>query len=324
MTMKHYLTFMLTLGLATTAHAQHDHKAHDHQHGPARTTIKSEILPNDALAAGKSAPMVIRLTGPNGKPVTSDDLTVAHTEKLHLLIVDDSLTDYHHEHPVPAGKPGEYRFDFAPRYGGRYHVWADLLPTATGKQEYSKTTLQVSGSSASAPRDVNTTAELDGYRFEMSIDNDEALQVGKAALVNVRVTKDGRDFSALEPVMGAFAHVVAFPADLKSVAHVHPMGKEPTTAEERGGPLLSFHVQPEQAGYHKIWVQTQIGGRERYVAFGANVQKGESTAAADANAEHVCPMHPEVKQKGPGKCPKCGMALVSAATAKDAHHGHGH
>jgi Cu+-exporting ATPase len=25
--------------------------------------------------------------------------------------------------------------------------------------------------------------------------------------------------------------------------------------------------------------------------------------------EHTCPMHPEVRQKGPGACPKCGMAL---------------
>jgi P-type Cu+ transporter len=28
--------------------------------------------------------------------------------------------------------------------------------------------------------------------------------------------------------------------------------------------------------------------------------------------EYVCPMHPEVRQKGPGSCPKCGMALEPA------------
>jgi hypothetical protein len=27
-------------------------------------------------------------------------------------------------------------------------------------------------------------------------------------------------------------------------------------------------------------------------------------------AEYTCPMHPEVKSDKPGKCPKCGMALV--------------
>lgn len=28
-----------------------------------------------------------------------------------------------------------------------------------------------------------------------------------------------------------------------------------------------------------------------------------------AKKEYTCPMHPEVLKDGPGKCPKCGMAL---------------
>jgi P-type Cu+ transporter len=32
-------------------------------------------------------------------------------------------------------------------------------------------------------------------------------------------------------------------------------------------------------------------------------------APADMEREYTCPMHPEVRQKGPGACPKCGMAL---------------
>jgi Cu+-exporting ATPase len=31
--------------------------------------------------------------------------------------------------------------------------------------------------------------------------------------------------------------------------------------------------------------------------------------AVDLEAEYTCPMHPEVRQKGPGSCPICGMAL---------------
>ncbi|MCB2063601.1 MAG: copper-translocating P-type ATPase [Novosphingobium sp.] len=42
---------------------------------------------------------------------------------------------------------------------------------------------------------------------------------------------------------------------------------------------------------------------------------------------YTCPMHPEVRQEGPGDCPKCGMHLVPEGSeqAKDAHtccHGH--
>ncbi|WP_079436183.1 heavy metal translocating P-type ATPase [Zoogloea sp. LCSB751] len=34
-----------------------------------------------------------------------------------------------------------------------------------------------------------------------------------------------------------------------------------------------------------------------------------SAASTDPGAEYTCPMHPEVRQIGPGNCPKCGMAL---------------
>jgi Cu+-exporting ATPase len=34
-----------------------------------------------------------------------------------------------------------------------------------------------------------------------------------------------------------------------------------------------------------------------------------SEATAQPDAIYICPMHPEVRQKGPGNCPNCGMAL---------------
>jgi P-type Cu+ transporter len=34
-----------------------------------------------------------------------------------------------------------------------------------------------------------------------------------------------------------------------------------------------------------------------------------ATTPADMEREYTCPMDPDVRQKGPGACPKCGMAL---------------
>src|SRR5512146_1205903 len=46
---------------------------------------------------------------------------------------------------------------------------------------------------------------------------------------------------------------------------------------------------------------------------------GQSAAAGDKQI-YICPMDPEVRQQGPGACPKCGMALepetISAPTTK--------
>ena len=41
-------------------------------------------------------------------------------------------------------------------------------------------------------------------------------------------------------------------------------------------------------------------------------------AQAASHAEYTCPMHPEVRQLGPGACPECGMALEPVAPSGDA------
>jgi len=55
--------------------------------------------------------------------------------------------------------------------------------------------------------------------------------------------------------------------------------------------------------------------------FAADMNSGKMTAdtTKKANAEKVqytCTMHPEVISEKPGKCPKCGMALVKKVPAK--------
>jgi FtsP/CotA-like multicopper oxidase with cupredoxin domain len=50
---------------------------------------------------------------------------------------------------------------------------------------------------------------------------------------------------------------------------------------------------------------------------------------APQTTSYGCPMHPEVVNDGPGKCPKCGMKLMPATAAPAAgdpghSHGHGH
>src|SRR4051812_16187721 len=55
------------------------------------------------------------------------------------------------------------------------------------------------------------------------------------------------------------------------------------------------------------------GCRDKFVARPATYLK-KSAAEATGGRVYRCPMHPEVRQNAPGKCPKCGMAL-EAATA---------
>ncbi|ANQ86119.1 putative cooper-transporting ATPase [Azoarcus olearius] len=59
----------------------------------------------------------------------------------------------------------------------------------------------------------------------------------------------------------------------------------------------------------------------RYTAAGAphpHHPRSAADAAPDERAEYTCPMHPEIRQRGPGTCPKCGMALEPVLPAAGA------
>lgn len=289
------------------------HEEHGGAHG--EPTVRVTFMPAKTPQAGASVPVVVKLATKDGQPVTSADLELAHTKLVHLLIVDTSLTSYSHEHPVETA-PGEWSFTFNPQQGGSYTVFADLLPKATGAQEYAKTSVTVGGTARPLDTSLNLSTTVDGYRFDLKIPTDEPLTAGSASLVAVHVTKpDGTPATNLEPIMAAFAHGVGFTADLSGVLHVHPMGKEPEMDSERGGPDLSFHLQPAMPGFFKFYVQVQIDGQSKFAGFGLNAAPAKPAGAEHDHAgmatTYSCPMHPEVTAKQTGaKCPKCGMALV--------------
>src|SRR5437660_11995993 len=117
--------------------------------------------------------------------------------------------------------------------------------------------------------------------------------------------------------------------------HQHPPATAPALAID---PVCGMRVDPAQAA-----ATTQYGGKEYYfcaigckVKFERNpeaylapkpagglVQFGATATAATSNvqrmappqeaaAEYTCPMHPDIRQRGPASCPTCGMALEPA------------
>ncbi len=303
-----------TAPIAVTSSHEHGGAAsHSHASAAEPTTTLTVVSPGP-LKAGQPAQIAVRLANKqSGKPVTTADLELAHTKRVHLLIVDPSLSDYHHEHPLETA-PGVWSFTFTPRAGGDYVVFADLLPTATSVQEYARGTVNVAGTARALDQKPTQSATVDGYRFDMQIEGGKIPLEG-GAMVKVAVTKpDGSPAKNLEPLMGAFAHGVGFTPDLKTVLHVHPLGEEPTDDAQRGGSELSFHIAPVAAGYYRFYVQVQIGGKDKFAGFGINVIDEPKTATVGQSGPvtYYCPMHPDVTSKTPGvTCPKCGgMKLV--------------
>lgn len=70
----------------------------------------------------------------------------------------------------------------------------------------------------------------------------------------------------------------------------------------------------------KAAVKTQLTRLDGVLALIKGLYPADQTPAL----EYVCPMHPEVRQAGAGKCPKCGMFLTpDAATMPEPDHHHG-
>jgi hypothetical protein len=71
----------------------------------------------------------------------------------------------------------------------------------------------------------------------------------------------------LEPVMGAFAHLVAFDEARSGFAHLHPMETDLLQRPEATRPVLHFRLTIPRAGRYVIWAQVNLGGRETFVPF---------------------------------------------------------
>jgi hypothetical protein len=237
-----------------------------------RQTVRASIRTATPLTAGQPAKAYLNLAKTDGSPVLLKDLIETHTEKIHLLIINSSLRDYHHEHPRPTDVPGEFEFSFTPRKPGSYRVWADLRVHPLGFQEYVMT--DISAPTPDEPlteKAVNSTTEIDGLHFELTFDR-KRIRAVQAAPARLRITnRNGTPFNQLEPVMAAFAHVVGFNEDYKTVLHIHPKGPPVSDPKARGGPELEFLIYSLQPGFFRLFVQVQIGGVSKFAPFGIEI-----------------------------------------------------
>jgi hypothetical protein len=245
---------------------------------PGEPTITLSVAASGPCEAGKKLEVKVRLATRDQKPVLPQDLTVMHTEPIHLLIETPGLSDYHHEHPTATGTPGEYVFSFTPRESSPYRIWADIVPHATGLQELPYADLSSPGQPKPIEDSANRfTTTVDGYQFALSFagGNHIPVMAGQLKRMSITVTDaNGQPVQQLEPVMNAFAHLVGFYDDYRSVVHIHPTGGDILSPEARGGPALGFQFFPPKTGFMRLYCQVRIGGKMLFAPFGMNIVAG--------------------------------------------------
>ncbi len=221
---------------------------------------------------GQLCELVFQLIDQNtSKPLCDKDLEVVHTRPLHTMMVDSSLRDYHHLHPTydPARKA--FVCHFTPALNGQYAMWNDFTVKGEQQPTHLKTELgMMRGMALPARVEHTSTATAEGVTVRLS--SEQRLSAGGDAMLTLDIRDAaGQPVTNLEPIMGAYAHLVGFSSDGKHFIHSHPLGAKPQSQDERGSSPLHFHVSLPHCSGVKFFLQIQREGKMLTLPFGQAV-----------------------------------------------------
>jgi hypothetical protein len=223
--------------------------------GPAETKDGYRFTsPDSTLEAGRRTPYRFTIEGPDGNPVTG--FALDQTERMHFYAVRSDLTGFQHVHPTMASD-GTWTAGLSSLTPGSWRMFASFVPSGgsgKGKDLVLSRTVTVPGAAARtalpAPAD---SAEADGYTVTVAGEP----MAGMAHPLTVRITKDGKPVTDLQPYLDTYAHLTAFHEGDIAFAHLHPTTR---VKGDHGGPELSFHAELPTAGNWRLFLQFKTGG----------------------------------------------------------------
>ncbi|MDQ0939287.1 hypothetical protein [Streptomyces sp. V1I1] len=195
-----------------------------------------------------------------------------HGKELHLILASRDLSVYRHLHPTRTDD-GTWSTPVDLPKAGDYRIFADFTPAAMGGKNLTLgADLAVSGiyKPVEFP-DTSRTASVDGYTVTVNGD----LRPGEARKLDLKITKNGRPVTNLQPYLGAYGHLVALRSGDLAYLHVHP-NDEADDDTTKPGPVVSFTATAPSSGAYRLFLDFKHGGKVRTAAF---------TVPADAAAE---------------------------------------
>ena len=222
----------------------------------------------------KTGTLSFRILDAHGAPVTR--YASEHDKQLHLIVVRADGTQFRHVHPTKAAD-GTWSLPWRWTKAGTYRVYADFVPAAvTDGQSITLTrSVEVAGAFTPVNPATTKTASVDGFTVKLAGD----LTSGATADLTLRVTKDGKPVTTLQPYLGAFAHLVALREGDLAYLHVHPEGDEPT-AGQRSGPDISFMAEVPTPGRYLLYLDFQVDGKVHSAPFVVDAARGSGARAA--------------------------------------------
>jgi hypothetical protein len=214
---------------------------------------------------GTGLPVAFRILGPDGAPATG--YTPVQTVPLHLYVVREDLSHYQHLHPRLDGDTWRVAVDVPD--GGVYRMYAEFTPPERAGNLHPhllSVRFIITGDTSYVQLPSAQPAVRVGPFTVHRMDGTADLAAGRATALRFQV-RDARGdpVAALEPYLGAFAHVSAFDLLTQAMSHMHPI-----VAPNAGPPadgVLTFHATWPAYGEQRLFLQFQVAGTLHLAAF---------------------------------------------------------
>ena len=222
--------------------------------------------------AGDEVQVDLHLETSGGMSIAAHELAITHTEKMHIMLIDPSLEDYHHVHPKSGGLDGIYRFAFTPKKAGNYRVFTEIVPLRSRRQAIALSELEVTGKPKDAKFERSIQSIVKGVNFEL-LGAPDVLKTGRDYSLDLNVRNEDGSSIILETVMGSKGHMVAFDAEAKGFAHMHPVDDVITSRTAglggvgREDPKLTFLFNVPNPGWYRLFAQIQVKGEALFGHF---------------------------------------------------------
>lgn len=205
-------------------------------------------------------------------------LAVVHEKKVHLIIVNEELSWFHHLHPI-AQADNSYTVTETFPGGDNYFLYTDFTPVGAAPTTDRKE-LKVNGEKKGMDADTSLghLATVDGYTIRL--EQAEALSTSRMQPLSFSIRYKGKELAAkeLQTYLGASAHIVMIHEEDKSYVHIHP-------ATSTQWPIYATsHI--EKPGRYRMWVQFQTDNQVHTAAFSVYVKQGEDKHEAGTHSGH--------------------------------------
>ncbi|MFS3128569.1 hypothetical protein ACLM5J_09205 [Nocardioides sp. Bht2] len=220
-----------------------------------------------------------RIIGPDGTPVTAYEKE--HEKELHLIAVRRDFAGFQHVHPTLDRATGVWSVDLDLEPGA-WRIFADFVPAGGGAGLTLGVDLLVDGEVRWQLPSEEVRAAVAGD-YEVTVAGD--LAAGAHTMLDFAIAKDGEPFTALEPYLGAYGHLVALREGDLAYLHVHP-GGEPGDGVTEPGPSVVFGTEVPSAGRYHLFLDFQADGVVHTAQFALEARAGAHRAAYGGSHAH--------------------------------------